>query len=53
MQALLEAQQDLRQQVADSDVDRRHPKRAKNARRYLPPIQPPPSDAGANAHRSL
>ena len=47
LQALLEAQQGLRQQVSDSDVDRRQPKRAKNAP-PLPPIEAP-SDAGANA----
>ena len=47
IQALLEAQQDLRQQVADSDVDRRQPKRAKKTP-LTAPIQPPP-DAGTNA----
>ena len=47
LQALLEAQQDLRQQVTESDVDRRQPKRAKNA----PPPTPieSPSAAGVNA----
>jgi Mg-chelatase subunit ChlD len=47
LQALLEAQQGLRKKVTDSDVDRRHPKRAKNA--PAPPPIEQPSDAAANA----
>jgi Ca-activated chloride channel family protein len=47
LQALLKAQQDLRQQVAESDVDRRQPKRAKKT--PLPPPIQAPSDAGTNA----
>lgn len=47
LQALLEAQQGLRQKVAECDVDRRKPKRAKNAP-PPPPIEQP-TDAGANA----
>ena len=47
LQALLEAQQGLRKEVTESDVDRRHPKRAKNT-----PPPPPivaPADAAAKA----
>ena len=47
LEALFKAQQQLRQKVADSDVNRRHPKRAKNAP-PPPPIQAP-EDAGVNA----
>ena len=47
LEALHHAQQALRLKVADSDVDRRRPKRTKNAP-PLPPIEAP-SDAGANA----
>jgi Ca-activated chloride channel family protein len=47
LQALLKAQQDLRQQVAESDVDRRQPKGAKKT--PLPPLIQAPSDAGTNA----
>jgi hypothetical protein len=47
LQALLDAQQGLRQQVADSDVNRRRPRRRRNA----PPPAPivAPVDASANA----
>ena len=47
LQALLDAQQRLRQQVADSDVDRRRPRRRRNA----PPPAPivAPADASTNA----
>lgn len=47
LQALLEAQQELRQKVTESDVNRRHPKRAKNTP-PPPPIEQP-SDAAANS----
>lgn len=47
LQALLEAQQGLRQKVVECDVDRRKPKRAKNAP-PPPPIEQP-TDAGKNA----
>jgi Ca-activated chloride channel family protein len=49
LQALLEAQQNLRQQVADSDVNRRRPRRRRNA----PPPAPivAPADASTNAPR--
>ncbi|KRP36604.1 MAG: hypothetical protein ABS34_06620 [Opitutaceae bacterium BACL24 MAG-120322-bin51] len=47
LQALLKEQQELRQQVTESDVNRRHPKLAKNAPPLPPIVQP--SDAGANA----
>lgn len=47
LQALLDAQQGLRQQVADSDVDRRRPRRRRNAPPPAPMVAP--VDASANA----
>lgn len=47
LQALLDAQKELRQKVVDGDVNRKHPRRAKNT--PPPPPIKAPSDAVTNA----